>query len=173
VASDGAVDAAGEGTTMATSDDGSGSPERPQRGRRRGLAIGAALAVGAVVGPAGAAAATHAADGARTLVAPSWPGLASVDPSAGVLEVSAAGASGPVRGTALAVTEGGIVVTHHHVVDGATAIVVTDPATGLRSSASVLAADARADVAVLQLASAAGVEPATLRAGLPGDGPAA
>ncbi|MBT0995518.1 hypothetical protein KIN34_14625 [Cellulomonas sp. DKR-3] len=150
---------------MATSDDGSRPADRPQRGRRRGLAIGAALAVGAtVVGPAAAAAATVADEEKRTLVAPSWPGLASDDPTAGVLEVSAAGVSGPVRGTALAVTEGGIVVTHQHLVEGATAIVVTDPATGRRSSASVLVTDARADVAVLQLASADGVEPARLRA---------
>lgn len=141
----------------------------PVRGRRRGMAIGAVLAVGAtVVGPAAAATATDAtADERRPLTAPSWPGLASADSSSGVLEVAAAGESGPVRGAALAVAAGGIVVTHSHVVAGATSIVVTDPSTGLRSAASVLVHDERADVAVLQLASADGVQLATLRDGLP------
>lgn len=141
--------------------------DTPARGRRRGMAIGAVLAVGAtVVGPAAAATAGPTTE--RTaLAAPSWPGLAVADSSSGVLEVSAAGESGPVRGAALAVAAGGIVVTHSHVVAGATSIVVTDPSTGLRSAASVLVHDERADVAVLQLASADGVQLATLRDGLP------
>ncbi|MCR6646849.1 MAG: hypothetical protein NVV70_01375 [Cellulomonas sp.] len=142
--------------------------DTPVRGRRRGMAIGAVLAVGAtVVGPAASATAGATADERRPLTAPSWPGLASTDSSLGVLEVSAAGESGPVRGAALAVAAGGIVVTHSHVVAGATSIVVTDPSTGLRSAASVLVRDERADVAVLQLASADGVRLATLRDGLP------
>ncbi|CAM5791943.1 Serine protease OS=Cellulomonas persica OX=76861 GN=CPE01_02430 PE=4 SV=1 [Cellulomonas persica] len=139
------------------------------RGRRRGMAIGAVLAVGAsVVGPAAAAAAAPADAAQARPAAPAWPGLSSADSSSGVLEVAAAGESGAqVRGAALAVAEGGIVVTHSHVVAGATSIVVTDPTTGAVSPASVLVRDERADVAVLQLASADGVRLATLREGLP------
>jgi len=144
------------------------------RGRRRGLAIGAALAVGAsVVGPAGTAAAAASAHGARQpLVAPSWPGLAAADPTAGVLEVAARGAAGSVTGTALAVTADGIAVTHRHVVAGATTIVVTDPVSGRRSLASVLVSDPRADMAVLQLVSATVADPAALRDDLVEDAPA-
>lgn len=145
------------------------------RGRRRGLAIGAALAVGAsVVGPAGtaAAAATSAHGTRQPLVAPSWPGLAAADPTAGVLEVAARGAAGAVTGTALAVTADGIAVTHRHLVDGATTIVVTDPVSGRRSLASVLVSDPRADMAVLQLVSATVADPAALRDDLVEDAPA-
>ncbi|GEL95079.1 S1C family serine protease [Cellulomonas composti] len=139
--------------------------ERP-RGRRRGLAIGAAFAVGAtVVGPTAAAEAavvTAPTLGSGPRSAPSWPGLAAADSSGGVLEVEAAGSSGPVRGTALAMTADGIAVAPLHLVDGASSIHVTDPSSGLRSPASVLVSDPRADVAVLRIETTGLLEPATL-----------
>lgn len=125
--------------------------ERP-RGRRRGLAIGAALAVGAtVVGPGAASAAFAAPRVSGPLEAPAWPGLSEQDATSGMLAVEATGASGAVLGTALAMTDGGIAVAPWHLVEGATSIVVVDPASGRQSSASVLVSDPRADVAVLRV----------------------
>ena len=126
--------------------------DRP-RGRRRGLAIGAALAVGAtVVGPAAAASAAVATPTTPGgLAAPSWPGLSAAGSSSGVLEVSVAGSTGQVRGAALAMTADGIALAPLHLVDGASSILVTDPASGRTSPASVLVSDPRADVAVLRV----------------------
>ncbi|GGU37728.1 S1C family serine protease [Nocardioides albus] len=60
-------------------------------------------------------------------------------------------------GTGLTITNDGIVVTNHHVVEGATSISVTDPATGWTYDAAVLGYDDVHDVAVLQLADASGL----------------
>jgi S1-C subfamily serine protease len=54
-------------------------------------------------------------------------------------------------GTGLTITGDGIVVTNHHVVEGATSITVTDPSTGETYAATVLGYDDVHDVAVLQL----------------------
>jgi len=51
----------------------------------------------------------------------------------------------------------GLVVTNHHVVEGATSIVVTVPSSGQQYDAEVLGFDARRDVAVLQLSDASGL----------------
>ncbi|NGN95317.1 trypsin-like serine protease [Nocardioides sp. KC13] len=60
-------------------------------------------------------------------------------------------------GTGLTITADGIVVTNHHVVEGATSITVTDPSTGTTYDATVLGYDATHDVAVLQLEGASGL----------------
>ena len=60
-------------------------------------------------------------------------------------------------GTGLTITGDGIVVTNHHVVEGATSITVTDPSTGETYAAGVLGYDATRDVAVLQLEDASGL----------------
>ena len=54
-------------------------------------------------------------------------------------------------GTGLTITGDGIVVTNHHVVEGATSITVSDPSTGETYAATVLGYDDVHDVAVLQL----------------------
>lgn len=61
-------------------------------------------------------------------------------------------------GTGLTITDDGIVVTNHHVVEGATSITVTDPSTGETYAATVLGYDDVHDVAVLQLEDASGLE---------------
>ncbi|MFD4326766.1 S1C family serine protease [Nocardioides sp. NPDC058538] len=65
--------------------------------------------------------------------------------------------SGQGAGTGLTITGDGIVVTNHHVVEGATSITVTDPSTGESYAATVLGYDDVHDVAVLQLEDASGL----------------
>ncbi|MGY0540501.1 S1C family serine protease [Nocardioides sp. YJ-D4] len=65
--------------------------------------------------------------------------------------------TGQGAGTGLTITGDGIVVTNHHVVEGATSITVTDPSTGETYAATVLGYDDVHDVAVLQLEDASGL----------------
>ncbi|MEU0268677.1 trypsin-like peptidase domain-containing protein [Nocardioides sp. NPDC006303] len=65
--------------------------------------------------------------------------------------------TGQGAGTGLTITGDGIVVTNHHVVEGATSIGVTDPTTGETYAATVLGYDDVHDVAVLQLEDASGL----------------
>ncbi|MFE3998719.1 S1C family serine protease [Nocardioides sp. YIM B13467] len=65
--------------------------------------------------------------------------------------------TGQGAGTGLTITGDGIVVTNHHVVEGATSITVTDPGTGETYAATVLGYDDVHDVAVLQLEDASGL----------------
>lgn len=107
-----------------------------------------------------------AADGG--LVAPYQQGLgtsavdsepATESESRGVMLIDTAVDYGTARGagTGLTLTDDGIVVTNHHVVDGATSIAVTDPSSGETYDATVLGYDDVHDVAVLQLAGASGL----------------
>jgi S1-C subfamily serine protease len=63
-------------------------------------------------------------------------------------------------GTGIVLSSDGIVVTNHHVVQGATSITVTTPA-GQKYAASVIGYDATHDVAVLRLTGASGLATAT------------
>jgi S1-C subfamily serine protease len=65
-------------------------------------------------------------------------------------------------GTGMVLTPSGEVLTNNHVIRGATAILVTDPSTGKKYSATVLGYDLSADVAVLQLKNASGLETVSL-----------
>ena len=61
-------------------------------------------------------------------------------------------------GTGMVLTSAGEVVTNHHVVEGATAVTATVMSTGRTYTARVVGTDARADVAVLQLEDASGLD---------------
>ena len=63
--------------------------------------------------------------------------------------------AGEAAGTGMVIDSSGIVVTNHHVVEGATDIEVTIASTGDTYAAEVLGTDATADVAVLRLDDAA------------------
>ena len=65
-------------------------------------------------------------------------------------------------GTGMILSSDGLVLTNNHVVDGATAIQVTDESTGKQYTATVVGTDASADVALLQLQDASGLTPVTL-----------
>lgn len=65
-------------------------------------------------------------------------------------------------GTGMILSADGLVLTNHHVVEGATAIEVTDESTGQTYTATVLGTDATADVALLRLEGASGLTPIAL-----------
>lgn len=70
--------------------------------------------------------------------------------------------TGEAAGTGIVLTPGGEILTNNHVIQGSTAITVTDVATGSRYTATVVGSDATDDVAVLQLRGASGLTPAVL-----------
>ncbi|ROS27824.1 trypsin-like peptidase [Cellulomonas sp. PhB150] len=153
------------------------------RGRlQRGAAFGAALVVGAAFGAGGVAALERPSSTpssaesdpvaptftpAEVQQAPAWPGVSTVSAS-GVVTVTALteDANGQVSaaaaGTAMILTSDGVALTNNHVIEGASAIQVTDPSSGQSWTATVVATDTRADVAVLQLADASDLATVTL-----------
>jgi S1-C subfamily serine protease len=115
------------------------------------------LAAGAVVAPAHAASVT-AGRGAAAAFAPGITAFldatdATPEQSAGLVFVSTTVdfGAGVAAGTGMVIDSAGIVVTNHHVVEGATDIEVTIASTGATYTAKVLGTDATHDVAVLRL----------------------
>ncbi|NMO91330.1 S1C family serine protease [Actinomycetospora sp. TBRC 11914] len=70
--------------------------------------------------------------------------------------------TGEAAGTGIVLTAGGEILTNNHVVEGSTAIHVTDVTSGRTYTATVVGTDATDDVAVLALQGASGLTPATL-----------
>ncbi|MDR7252916.1 S1-C subfamily serine protease [Nocardioides sp. BE266] len=107
---------------------------------------------------------------------PSSPGSATATTTAG-LDVTAATESqssglvlvsstigygtGTAAGTGMVLESDGLVVTNHHVVEGATSVEVTVATTGETYDATVVGTDSRRDVAVLQLEDASGLTTVT------------
>jgi S1-C subfamily serine protease len=69
---------------------------------------------------------------------------------------------GEAAGTGIVLTATGRVLTNNHVIDGATAIKVTDVSTGTSYTAKVVGTNATKDVAVLQLENASGLATADI-----------
>lgn len=65
--------------------------------------------------------------------------------------------SGAAVGTGMILTSDGEVVTNHHVIEGATKIVVTVMSTGRQYEATLVGSDASDDIAVLKLSGASGL----------------
>jgi S1-C subfamily serine protease len=78
--------------------------------------------------------------------------------STGVVLIETVTPSGEAAGTGLVLDSSGVVVTNYHVVEGATAVTVTVATTGETYQAEVLGSDQEADVAVLQLDDASGLD---------------
>src|SRR5215472_1676649 len=140
---------------------GFGGPGRPQggRSRRRGIVTGVITAVvAATLG--GVIAATTAASPAKVLTtsqiaAAVDPGLVDVNSALGYQNAASAG-------TGMVLTSSGKVLTNNHVIEGATAIRVTDLGNGRTYRADVVGYDPKHDVAVLQLRNASGLKTVNL-----------
>ncbi len=128
------------------------------------------LSVVAVAAPTAAATTVLAADRGPYPGGLATPALqqlntsdATATQSSGIVEITTTlgYGEGEAAGSGMVIGGDGLVVTNHHVVEGATDITVTDVATGKQYAADVLGYDATKDVAVLQLVDASGL--ATVR----------
>ena len=97
-------------------------------------------------------------DGAAGTVAAA--GQATAAQLVGVVDITTVlgYADGEAAGTGMVLTADGEVLTNNHVVEGATSITVTVLSTGQSYTATVVGTDPTDDVAVLQLAGAAGLD---------------
>lgn len=82
----------------------------------------------------------------------------------GVVLVSGRTPVDEVAGTGMVLTDDGLVLTNYHVVRSTESITVTVAATGRRYSATLVGRDATADVALLDLQNASGLEAVTIDA---------
>ncbi len=148
---------------------GSTPPPPPPRRRNhlRGLIVTGAVALAAGVGAGGLIGHLNSTSGA-TVTATSKTVLstsqiaARVDPAL-VDVVSSDGLQGATSaGTGIVLTANGEILTNNHVIEGATAIKVTDVGNGRTYTATVVGYDASHDVAVLQLQGASGLTVASL-----------
>jgi S1-C subfamily serine protease len=83
------------------------------------------------------------------------PGLVDINTTLGYQQEQAAG-------TGIVLSSGGVILTNNHVINGATAISVTDIGNGKTYTASVVGYDRTKDIAVLQLHNASGLTTANL-----------
>ncbi|MFL6101268.1 MAG: trypsin-like peptidase domain-containing protein [Actinomycetales bacterium] len=137
----------------------------PRRMIRSTTALGLALALG--VGSFGAGyALVHHGTSAQTATSatPTAPSNAedslgaSTSADKGMVEITSKLPNGAAAGTGMILTAGGIVVTNHHVVAGATQIQVTVVSTGQTYTARYLRSDSTKDVALLQLVGASNLQ---------------
>ena len=100
--------------------------------------------------------------GAQRVAASSDRSAASVDDGIVDITTNLAYENAAAAGTGMVLTSSGEVLTNNHVIRGATTIRVTDPSTGKKYSATVVGYDLAADVAVLQLRGASGLNTVSL-----------
>jgi len=146
---------------------GSEPPPPRRRSHKRGLAITAAVAlvagaaVGGIIGGTATTSTGTATATSKTVLSTSQiaarvdPGLVDVVSTDGDEQATSAG-------TGIVLTSNGEVLTNNHVVEGATAIKVTDIGNGKTYTAQVVGYDATQDVAVIQLENASGLTIASL-----------
>ena len=135
--------------------EGRGSPVR-HAGRRLLVAAAAVLvALGTFLGLQAADGSSATALTTSQIAARVDPGLVDVVSTLGYQQAEAAG-------TGLVLTSSGEVLTNNHVINGATSIKVTDIGNGRTYQARVVGYDRSADIAVLQLEGASGLQTVTL-----------
>ncbi|GAB3160163.1 trypsin-like peptidase domain-containing protein [Amycolatopsis stemonae] len=152
---------------------------RPRKGGRVAMIVSATALGAALVGGVGGAAivglTTNSADGATTSVSsPAASGqtvsnstasgdvsgvAAKVTPS--VVQINVTTDQGEAIGSGVILTSNGRILTNAHVVDGARNVVITT-SDGKKYQASVVGADSKADIAVVQAQNAGGLTAATL-----------
>ncbi len=125
------------------------------RGGRAGGQPGSGFAFGAPGTQAGSASGSSQLSGATAATATQEKGVVTIDAT---LKYEGATSAG----TGMILSSDGLVLTNNHVVDGATAIQVTDESTGKQYTAVVVGTDASSDVALLQLQDASGLTPVTV-----------
>ena len=147
---------------------GSAPPPPPRRRNHvRGLiatgvvALAAGVGAGGLIGHLNSTATGTVTATSKTILSTSQI-AARVDP--GLVDVvSTDGLQGAIAaGTGIVLTSNGEILTNNHVIEGATAIKVTDVGNGRTYTASVVGYDASHDVAVLQLQGASGLTVASL-----------
>ncbi len=148
---------------------GSTPPPPPPRRRNhvRGLIVTGVVALAAGVGAGGLIGHLNSTGGgtatatSKTVLSTSQiaarvdPGLVDVVATDGLQQATSAG-------TGIVLTSNGEILTNNHVIEGATAIQVTDVGNGRTYTATVVGYDASHDVAVLQLQGASGLTVASL-----------
>ena len=151
---------------------------KPRKGGRVAMIVSATALGAALVGGVGGAAivglTTTSADGATTSVStPAATGqtvsnstsgdvsgvAAKVTPS--VVQINVTTDQGEAIGSGVILTADGRILTNAHVVDGAQNVVITT-SDGKKYQASVVGADTKADIAVVQAKDASGLTAATL-----------
>ncbi|MDQ7807279.1 trypsin-like peptidase domain-containing protein [Amycolatopsis sp. A133] len=151
---------------------------KPRKGGRVAMIVSATALGAALVGGVGGAAivglTTNSADGATTsLSTPAANGqtvsnstsgdvsavAAKVTPS--VVQINVTTDQGEAIGSGVILTSDGRILTNAHVVDGAQNVVITT-SDGKKYQASVVGADTKADIAVVQAQNAAGLAAASL-----------
>jgi len=145
----------------------SAPPPPPRRNHKRGLiitgaaALAAGAAAGGLIGSVHTTAVGNFTATSKTVLSTSQI-AARVDPAL-VDVVSADGDQGAeAAGTGIVLSSNGLILTNNHVINGATAIKVTDIGNGKTYTATVVGYDATQDVAVLQLQGASGLTVASL-----------
>jgi putative serine protease PepD len=151
---------------------------KPRKGGRVAMIVSATALGAALVGGVGGAAivglTTNAADGTTSVSTPAANGqtvsnstapgdvsavAAKVTPS--VVQINVTTGQGEAIGSGVILTSNGRILTNAHVVDGAQSVVITT-ADGKKYQASVVGADTKADIAVVQAQNASGLTAATL-----------
>ncbi len=139
-------------------------PAPPARRRRRWIPVAAVLAAALVAALGSGWARTQRTTSATTaaaslstsaIAAKVAPGLVDVNSTLGYQH-------GLASGTGIAVSSSGEVLTNNHVIEGATAVSVTDVGNGRTYQATVVGYDETHDIAVLQLRGASGLATAAL-----------
>jgi S1-C subfamily serine protease len=143
-------------------------PPPPRRwSHKRGLiatgaaALVAGAAAGALIGTMSPSSTSTATATSKTVLSTSQiaarvdPGLVDVVSTDGDENATSAG-------TGIVLTSNGEILTNNHVIEGATAIKVTDIGNGKTYTAKVVGYDATQDIAVIQLESASGLTVASL-----------
>lgn len=87
---------------------------------------------------------------------------AAVDPAIVDVTTTLGYQGAKAAGTGIALTASGEILTNHHVVQGATAVSVTDIGNGRTYTGNVVGYDASEDIAVVQLSGASGLKTADL-----------
>src|SRR6202167_5993548 len=143
-------------------------PPPPRRNRKRGLVLTGAIALAAGAAAGGLITGLNRTTAAGTATATSKTMLTAsqiasrVDPALVDIVSTDSLQQETSAGTGIVLTSNGEILTNNHVIDGATAIKVTDIGNGKTYTAAVVGYDATQDVAVIQLQNASGLTIASL-----------